>query len=181
MELTQTNTFVRDPTVRRMIHTLHPRTSKPPARDEELVQLEAALGEPIPSQLRSLLMTANGAWIPDVAIPTESCPEVPGGGIGGEQFHSTAEIIETRGVYSGRVSADLLAFGNDDFGNALCIGLHGLRRDKIYIWDHEDDVAGGLAMGMDVDPEGVHQNEYFVADSLTEFIFLYRDTDHECA
>ncbi len=126
-------------------------------------------------------MTANGAWIPDVAIPNESCPEVPGGGIGGEQLYGTAEISEMREVYFGRVSADLLVFGNDDFGNALCIGLHGPRQNKIYFWDHEDDTAGALAIGMDVDSEGIHQNEYFVADSLSEFISLYRDSDYKCA
>ena len=77
--------------------------------------------------------------------------------------------------------ADLLAFGTDDFGNALCIGLCGPRRAKIYFWDHEDDIAGALGMGMEVAPEGIHQNEFFVAGSLITFISLYRVVDPKCA
>jgi hypothetical protein len=164
-------------TIPRMIDTLFPRTSNSPASDEDIAQLEASLGSSLPSQLKAFLMTANGAWIPDVVIPSEGCPEVPGGGIRGEMLYSAAEIIESRETYSNRVSPDLLVCGNDDFGNALCIGLHGPRQGQIYFWDHEDDVVGALEMGMDVDPERAHQNEFFVAHSLFEFITLYQKAD----
>ncbi|MEA3211477.1 MAG: hypothetical protein QOE70_4534 [Chthoniobacter sp.] len=130
-----------------MIDALHPRTVNPPATPEELSQLEADLAVTLPSELRILLAEANGAWIPDVAIPDELCPEVPGGGINGYSLFSSRKIEERRAVYEGRVSTDLLVFGDDDFGNALCIGLDGPRRGKIYFWDHEEDVAGCLAIG----------------------------------
>jgi hypothetical protein len=160
-----------------MINTLFPRTSNTPVSDEELAKLEETLDSSLPSQLKALLVAANGAWIPDVVIPSESCPEVPGGGIGGEMLYSAAEIIESRETYTNRVSPDLLVFGNDDFGNALCIGLHGPRQGQVYFWDHENDVVGAVEMGMEVDPELAHQNEFFVAHSLFEFITLYQKAD----
>jgi hypothetical protein len=164
-----------------MIQTLLPQTTNPPASEEEIADLEATLNSPLPLQLKTLLMTANGAWIPHVAIPIDSCPEVPGGGIGGEMLYSSAEIIENRETYTSRVSTDLLIFGNDDFGNALCIGLDGPRQGKVYFWDHENDIVGAMEMGMDVDHKQAHQNEYFVANSLIEFISLYQKADSDSA
>lgn len=162
-----------------MIQSLHPQTTNPPASLLELAKLEEALGSPLPAQLKSLLMTANGAWIPDVIIPSENCPNVPGGGIGGEMLYSCSEILENREIRSNQVSPDLLVFGNDDFGNALCIGLHGPRHGKVYFWDHENDVIGALEIGMDVALGNTRQNEYFVADSLVEFITLYKNADSD--
>lgn len=96
-------------------------------------------------------------------------------------LYSSAEIIENRETYTNRVSTDLLVFGNDDFGNALCIGLHGPRQGKVYFWDHENDMVGAMEMGTDVDPKQAHQNEYFVANSLIEFISLYKKADSDSA
>jgi hypothetical protein len=160
----------------RMIASLRPRQQGSPANPKQLEQLERALGE-LPFDLRDLFETANGAWIPQVSIPSAACPEVPGGGIGGNRLFSLEELLQARDDYEGRVSSDLLVFGNDDFGNALCIGLRGHRHGKVYFWDHEDDVAGALALGMDADQKRIHQNEHFVADSLRLFLSLFRDAD----
>jgi hypothetical protein len=159
-----------------MIDALRPRHRGRPADPEKLQQLEQAVGE-VPAELRALLECANGAWIPRVSIPSADCPQVPGGGIGGNRLFSIEELLQAREDYEGRVSSDLLVFANDDFGNALCIGLSGPRQGKVYFWDHEHDIAGALAMGMDVDRTRIHQNEHFIADSLRHFLSLYRDEE----
>ena len=106
-------------------------------------------------------------------ISEEVCP----GGLLANGFYSTDEIEENFDAYGARISSDLLAFANDQFGNEICIGITGERLGKIYFWDHEEDVAGGLEMGFDVDPSAIHQNEHLVADSLDEFLSLFVDWD----
>jgi hypothetical protein len=44
--------------------------------------------------------------------------------------------------YRGRIPAWLLPIAADEGGNAICVGLRGEGRGRIYFWDHEREGEG---------------------------------------
>lgn len=63
---------------------------------------------------------------------------------------------------------------DDPFGNAICLGISGNERGKVYFWDHEmepdDDWDGRLETA---------GNVQLIADSFTEFVAGLAPNDDE--
>ncbi|MBN1611689.1 MAG: SMI1/KNR4 family protein [Polyangiaceae bacterium] len=86
--------------------------------------------------------------------------------IGGFRTECHFSLLSHREVYEGRIPDDLLWIMDDPFGNAICIGLRGDARGRIYFWDHEcepddDDWDGGIETA---------GNVTLIANSFAEFV-----------
>ncbi len=71
-----------------------------------------------------------------------------------------------RVCYETRIPRDLLWIMDDPFGNAICLGLRGECRGKIYFWDHKHEPAVGKWDG-EVDTA---ENVTLIAASFTDFV-----------
>jgi SMI1 / KNR4 family (SUKH-1) len=117
----------------------------PPAPVSEIVALEHEIGIELPADYREFLMRCNGGvvggrlWFQG---PTPSGEHADAGvhHVGGMREESYYSLAERRACYQGletRIPLDLLWIMDDSFGNAICIGVHGERRGRVYFWDHE--------------------------------------------
>lgn len=110
------------------------------ALDESaLVSFEQSLKERLPEAYRQHLLKNNGgSWEPTCFVISdkegESAIHDVYGLHGGPEYCQLDAIRETFGK---RIPKDLLAIACDSFGNQICIGISGERRDAIYFWDHE--------------------------------------------
>lgn len=67
-------------------------------------------------------------------------------------------------VYAERIPAELIPIANDAFGNAICLGVKGKYRGKMYFWDHEAELDENGRSRRD------YGNVYLLANSLDEFL-----------
>ena len=80
-----------------------------------------------------------------------------------------------RACYAGRIPVDLLWIMGDPFGNAICLGVGGTHRGRIYFWDHEMEPDPDSWDGQ-VDTAG---NVSLIAGSFAEFVAGLRPTSDE--
>ena len=110
-----------------------------PLDSARLRQFEARLGTILPEDFRAFLLAHNGGRpVPsDFLISAEE---------GESSLHHTYglhdgpdyfRLDDTWESYRGRMPATLLPIADDPGGNAICIGLHGAERGRVYFWDHE--------------------------------------------
>ncbi len=143
---------------------------QPPAPAEELAAFERAIGHSLPNDYRQFLVGCNGGYVGGSRWFTGPTPEGKSadagvhhiGGFRDEDYFSLAESQE---CYEGRIPKALLWIMDDPFGNAICIGLSGPHRGRVYFWDHEnepdDDWDGS------VESAG---NLQLLANSFTDFV-----------
>src|SRR5690625_178950 len=84
-------------------------------------------------------------------------------------FHSIDDtyydIEDFMDILDLRLPEGFIPIGNDGGGNALLLGISELHYDRIYFWDHEQEVD-----------EPDMSNMYFLADNIWEFLDnLYED------
>lgn len=132
----------------------------------ELAQFEARHGVILPEDYREFLLRCNGGR------PVPDGFEVPGWSHHSSCIHGFLgihtgpdwQLERACSVYAQRIPCDLLAIASDDFGNAVCLGITGPRRGKIYFWDHEDELDENGRRRQD------YGNVYLVASGLGEFL-----------
>lgn len=91
-----------------------------------------------------------------------------------EEWHFS--LPQSRACDAGRIPAALVWVMNDPFGNAICLGLSGPHRGRVYFWDHEnepDDDGDGA-----VESAGHLQR---LANSFTGFVAGLRPAGDGCA
>jgi predicted RNA binding protein YcfA (HicA-like mRNA interferase family) len=89
--------------------------------------------------------------------------------IGGSRAEDYFSLRASREIYQEsevRIPLDLLWIMDDPFGNAICLGIAGASRGKIFFWDHEvpptlDDWDGRVDSA---------ENVQLLANSFTEFV-----------
>ena len=109
-------------------------TRQPAVSDSELTQFEATIGSTLPDDYRGFLKLANGISIADDTI------EIPDADYSIQGFGGTSELLENRQTYQideKRIPREVLWIDSDAFGRALCLGISGPYRGKIYLWDPE--------------------------------------------
>jgi hypothetical protein len=62
-----------------------------------------------------------------------------------------------------RIPKELIPIGCDGCGNQICLGVAGERYNKVYFWDHEEEMDGE-------ETEPWYDNIYLIANSFEEFI-----------
>jgi len=136
---------------------------------QRLEQFEAVLGTTLPDDYRQFLIQHNGGK-PTPSVFTISVDE------GDAMLHQVYGLHEgslhTRldrayQTYRDRMPRSLIPIADDPGGNAVCLGIHGNERGKIYFWDHE--------MEADEDEEPTFENVYLVAESFMVFLQSLKD------
>jgi hypothetical protein len=153
--------------------------SLPHAPEDQLRRLESDLGVELPADYRHFLTITNGGTGNGLCF-VEPTGDDPGGvglhHIGGFRKESYFSLTIRRARYQdkyARIPRELLWIADDSFGNAICIGILGPYRGKVYFWDHEeepdpDEWDGSVESAGNITP---------LADSFTAFVAGLRPID----
>lgn len=152
---------------------------QPPAPVNEVAAFEKRIGCPLPEDYRRFLVACNGGWAGGSLWFTGPTPEgqtVDAGvhHIGGFRDERYLSLEDRRRVYDGRIPKALIWVMGDPLGNAICLGVKGPARGRLYFWDHEcepDEEWDG-----EIESAG---NLQLLADSFTEFVIGLRPTENE--
>jgi hypothetical protein len=153
----------------------HIDKKSPPAPEERIVRLEAELGVGLPDDYRRFLVACNGGFVGGrlwFRGPTPEGQSADAGvhHIGGFREQSHFSLEKRRDIYQSeqppRIPHELLWVMDDPFGNAICLGISGPYRGRVYFWDHEQEPEPEDWDGT-VEAAG---NLQLLANSFTDFI-----------
>jgi hypothetical protein len=155
-----------------VVRLLGPGKAPPPSQDQ-LEAFEAEIGAALPDDYRRFLLRSNGGTLDwyEFQGPT---PEgrswtVVVSDVGGLRDEANLSLRHARSCYQGhelQIPRALLWIMGDPGGNAVCLGLTGDYRGRVYFWIHDEQP----------DPEewdgGVETagNVILLADSFTDFV-----------
>src|SRR5262245_50762223 len=153
----------------------HIDKKSPPAPEEQIARLEAQLGVALPEDYRRFLVQCNGGFVGGMLWfrgPTPEGKSADAGvhHIGGFREESHFSLEERRDTYQSdqppRIPHELLWVMDDPFGNAICLGISGPYRGRVYFWDHEQEPDSEDWDGS-VETAG---NLQLLAGSFTDFV-----------
>jgi hypothetical protein len=135
--------------------------------ENTLDKFELGLGARLPEAYRQYLLNYNGGmWEPKCFVISKAEGESSVHSVYG--LHSGPEYCQLnsmREIFSDRIPRDVLAIASDAFGNQICLGISGKRRDVVYFWNHEIVGEKGLSR---------------IADSFENFIdSLFKNESHD--
>ena len=111
------------------------REKKPLESDAEIVRFEQTLGERLPADYRDFLFRCNGGYTGGSLWHCER--DVGVHHIGGFREESHFSLLEHLEAIREFLPSDIIPRTDDPFGNAICLGIRGEKKGKIYFWDHE--------------------------------------------
>lgn len=122
----------------------HVKDKSPPAPAAKLAQFESDIGHSLPEDYRYFLVNCNGGYVGGRYWYRGQNPaglEVEAGvhHIGGFRTESYFSLSGNRQAYEGRIPYALVWIHDDPFGNAICLGIAGEHRGRVYFWDHENE------------------------------------------
>ncbi len=149
----------------------------PPAPPDKLERFEGLIGHRLPDDYRYFLINCNGGYVGGRYWFRGKNPEgreVEAGvhHIGGFRDESHFSLLWTWDCYDGRIPDALIWINDDPFGNAICLGVAGEQRGKVYFWAHENEP--------DEDWDGSVEsadNVTLIANSFTEYVAGLRELD----
>jgi hypothetical protein len=95
------------------------------------------------------------------------------GGLREESSFSLREYRRTHQVEERWIPRSLIWIMDDPFGNAICLGLTGIERNRVFFWDHESMPDPG-----EWDGEAVTAlNVEMLAESFTDFVEGLEESD----
>jgi hypothetical protein len=159
------------------LFTFRVKEKSPPAPADEVARFEALIGQALPDDYRRFLIRCNGGYVGGRYWFRGKNPEgreVEAGvhHIGGFREESHFSLLWARDCYAGRIPDALIWIHDDPFGNAVCLGVAGGHRGRVYFWDHENEP--------DEDWDGSVEsagNLTLLANSFTEYVAGLRELD----
>ena len=119
----------------------------PPAPLDALKRFEATIGQRLPDYYREFVIRCNGGYgcgyvqfhgpTPDGHAADACMNHV--GGFREESYVSLDSNFENYQKYEIRIPWDLIWIADDPFGNAICVGISGVHRGRVYFWEHENE------------------------------------------
>lgn len=109
--------------------------------EKKLIKFEKNIGGILPDDFRSFILEHNGGK----PIPSSfKISEKQGDDhihhmLGLHNGPSYYRIDDKWKVYKNRMPATLIPFADDPFGNAICVGISGKDKGKVFFWDHENE------------------------------------------
>ncbi len=146
------------------------REKKPPVPMPVLLALEEGIGERLPADYREFLIACNGGslggrlWFYRAG---SVLPDAAPHHVGGLRPEPHLSLLARLHACHGRIPIDLMWIMDDAFGNALCLGVAGALRGRVYFWDHEKAPAAGDWNGR---ARNRQSNVRLLAESFTEFV-----------
>jgi SMI1-KNR4 cell-wall len=146
----------------------------PPAPTAALERFEAKIGHQLPEDYRAFLIRCNGGYgcgyIEYLEPTLEEQVAVAClnhvGGFREESYYSLESNHKVYQLHEVRIPKELIWIADDPFGNAICLGISGVHRGKIFFWDHENEPNPEQWDGR-VETAG---NIELVASSFSEFM-----------
>jgi len=136
----------------------------PRASETQISNFESEIGYALPDDYRRFLAACNGGYLGGRFWHREQHVGIDH--IGGFREETYFSLRWARECYRDRIPKELLWIMNDPFGNAICLGLVGNTRGKIYFWDHDEEPDPEEWDGS-VENSG---NVSIVTDSFTELV-----------
>ncbi len=125
--------------------------------DAAIAAFEAEIGTGLPDDYRAFLQAVNGGWLGGAVLVHGATPDgepidTDLHHVGGLRSEPPMDLRNARATYQdwiARIPRDLIWIMDDSGGNAICLGIAGDARGKVYFWDHElepdlDDWDGTL-------------------------------------
>jgi hypothetical protein len=140
-----------------------------PASPDDVAAFEAEIGTTLPDDYRQFLLRSNGGSLGD-KYELEGTYAVIAS-VGG--FREGYSLRSARACYQAspvRIPRALLWIMDDPGGNAICLGLTGEYRGKVYFWDHDEEPHPDEWDG-EVETAG---NIQWLANSFTDFVARLR-------
>jgi hypothetical protein len=160
-----------------------------PLSKREIARLERALGDKLPQDYLDFVSLYGDSFLSGFIcvralrkapehIADNGCPRFAAfyGGKGGD------EVLDHFDNLKGRMPKTMFPFGSDYSGNSFCLGVSGKDRDKVYLWDHENepDEEDYEDEGLPVPKDLWYENLTLLAKSFTDFLKrLYVEVDEE--
>jgi hypothetical protein len=148
----------------------------PSPTPDELEAFEAEIGTTLPDDYRRFLLRSNGGSLDGKYCFENEKTSVCVSSVGG--FQESYSLRSERGCYQGqpvRIPRVLLWIMDDPGGNAVCLGLTGQYRGRVYFWVHDEEPDPDAWDG-EVETAG---NIRWLADSFTEFVAGLHERDDE--
>lgn len=113
--------------------------------EAEITAFEKDIGTTLPDDYRSFLQTVNGGWVGGALLisgTTDDGDPIDSDlhHIGGLRSEPHMDLRAARATYQdwlARIPRDLIWIMDDSTGNAICLGIAGDARGKVYFWGHE--------------------------------------------
>jgi hypothetical protein len=93
--------------------------------------------------------------------------------IGGFRTESYFSLTRRLDRYKGRIPRELLWIMDDPCGNAICVGIIGSYRGRVYFWDHEREPDSDEWDGSADSAENIT----LLTNSFTEFVAGLKSDD----
>lgn len=75
------------------------------------------------------------------------------------------DLEKNYAIYNGRIMNSFISIGDDPGGDQFCLGIDGIFRNKIYFWDHNQEIDEWEFI-----ENKLPENMYLLADSFDNFI-----------
>jgi hypothetical protein len=142
------------------------------------VRFENLFGGRLPEDYREFLAACNGGYVGGALwfmgpSPAGEAAEAGIHHIGGFRAEDYFSLHSARQAYDGRIPRDLAWIMDDPFGNAICLGVAGEHRGRVFFWDHELEPDDERWDGS-VESAG---NLTVLANSFTEFVAGLKPND----
>jgi hypothetical protein len=152
---------------------------QPPAPEPLTEAFERAIGDRLPEDYRDFLIRSNGGYVGGKRWfkgPTPEGRSADAGvhHIGGFRHEGCFSLERHRVVYqvtNDWIPRDLIWIMDDPFGNAICLGVSGEYRGRVYFWDHERIPAKGGREGH----ADATANLKLLANTFAEFVAGLQD------
>lgn len=146
-------------------------SKKSPAPTEKLEAFEKAIACKLPPDYRRFLVACNGGYVGGALWfmgPTPEGKKADAGvhHVGGFRAQSYFSLTSNRKMYGERIPRELIWIMDDPFGNAICLGVLGKYRGKVFFWDHENEPDETTWDGS----AGSAGNVELLANSFTDFV-----------
>ena len=115
--------------------------------DAAIAAFESEIGAALPADYRAFLKAVNGGWVGGALLISGQAADGESidadvHHIGGLRAEPHMDLRTARATYQdwiARIPRDLIWIMDDSCGNAICLGVAGKARGKVYFWDHEQE------------------------------------------
>ncbi|WP_428738567.1 SMI1/KNR4 family protein [Sulfurimonas sp.] len=144
-------------------------------KESDIQEFEKTINTALPQEYRNFLLEFNGGQPVLYIFPeSEVLHSIPVNTLYGLKVKESYNDLEKNyAIYDGRIMNSFIAIGSDPSGNQFCLGITGIFKDKVYIWDHNQEIDEWEFI-----ENKLPENMYLLSDSFHNFINqLEEDTE----
>jgi hypothetical protein len=156
------------------------KTEYVPVTRDEVADLEDALGAPLPSDYKAFIMKYGKSLFSEevrlrpIQLPPKHISDE--GFLDLSSFYGSNadddDLLSCLEALKGRMPETMVPIADDLWGNNFLLGVAGKDRNKVYLWDCDNELAAEdyVRKGLPVPDDLWYRNLTLVANSFTDFI-----------